>query len=72
MENIENKDYGNNYYSKEYKEKLKKNKVFYLDRYFIRNNFINPINKRIDRNMKILDQTFGIFGNFVKHMKIKK
>tara|TARA_B100001250_G_C19636442_1_gene716193 strand:+ start:537 stop:803 length:267 start_codon:yes stop_codon:yes gene_type:complete len=61
-------DYGDLEYSKKYKEKLRKNKVFFLEKGFIKNKFINPLNLRINNNMKLLNNAFGIYNNFLKKL----
>ena len=69
IENMDNiNDYGTLMYSKKYKDTLKKKNIFFLERGFLKKKFINPINKRIDRNMKLLDNAFGIYKNFLKNI----
>lgn len=68
IENMDNIDYGDLKYSKKYKKKLKNKGIFFLESGFIRKKVIKPMNARINNNMNLLNNAFGIYKNFLKHI----
>jgi hypothetical protein len=67
LENPKFKDTGTYEFSKEYK---KKHKI--IERGFIKKNYLNPLNERIDNNLKKLNYVMGIYKSFLKQLDIGK
>lgn len=70
IENFSDEDYGNILFSKKKKQKLKSNNIFFIEKGYIKKNIINPLNTRIDKNMKILNNVFGLFNQFLNANKM--
>ena len=75
IENMDNKDddilipdLGNRVYTKEYKEKLRKNNIKFIERGVIKKKIINPINELIKVKLDKLNDAVGLIKHFKKNI----